>query len=149
MDLTLPKIPGALLGYRRNGQPIYLAAGGAPEDESDTDQTEETDDSATEEPDDTDWKAEAQRYRDKFEGQRKVNRDLEAKLKANRPADKPATGNELDDDDPRLLAAIERELEAAAKSAAYTVGGDAPKLLDSVAFRKKLDKLDVEDADEF
>ena len=159
MDLTLPEIPGAIIGYRNDGRAIRLIAGASPDDPSNNDPADEPDEPATGDTDgddNTDWKAEAQRYRDKYEGQRKVNRDLEGKLKAARtPTRQPATGDDEDGDvdDPRVeaarIAAIERELEAAAKSAAYTVGGGAPKLLDSMEFRKQLNMLDVDDADEF
>jgi hypothetical protein len=33
MNTTLPTTPGAFLGYRKNGTPFFLAAGGAPGDE--------------------------------------------------------------------------------------------------------------------
>ena len=32
MNTTLPQAPGALIGYRKNGTPIHVAAGGAPDD---------------------------------------------------------------------------------------------------------------------
>src|SRR5262245_12622434 len=42
----LPQTPGALLGHRRDGRPIFLAAGGAPED-TDTTATGETGETGT------------------------------------------------------------------------------------------------------
>ncbi|MGI5293154.1 hypothetical protein ACQEVF_58950 [Nonomuraea polychroma] len=34
LENTLPTTPGALIGYRKDGRPIHLIAGGAPDDES-------------------------------------------------------------------------------------------------------------------
>ncbi|MEV4472814.1 hypothetical protein [Nonomuraea sp. NPDC049504] len=41
LENTLPTTPGALIGYRKNGTPIYLIAGGAPEDGEGQPQQEE------------------------------------------------------------------------------------------------------------
>lgn len=158
MDLTLPETPGEIIGYRRNGTPIRLIAGASPDDPSntpaDTDPAAEPETGAEEET--VDWKAKYEEMESKYRGQKKVNRDLERRYKREpRPSGQPATGDEDDDaaEDERVeaarQAAIERELQAAARAAAYKVGGRAPELLDSVSFLKKLDKLDVEDADEF
>lgn len=154
MDLTLPENPGAILGYRRNGQPILLAAGASPDDPSnEPDDDPEAEPETGDDPEEVDWKAKYEEAQAKYDGQKKVNRDLERRYKRGpRPAGKPATGEQgegEDDADEHVKAAIERELEAAARAAAYTVGGRAPELLDSLKFRKLLNKIDVEDADDF
>ncbi|MFI6886763.1 hypothetical protein [Streptosporangium canum] len=42
IETTLPTTPGAILGYKKNGQPIRLQAGGAPDDEPGEGQPQET-----------------------------------------------------------------------------------------------------------
>lgn len=161
MDLTLPEIPGALLGYRRNGQPIYLAAGGDGRDDEDDntdDQTEDGDDGSETDDDATDWKA-------KFEAQQKINKDLERRYKkeartaARQPVAEEDDGEDDDDSpDARVraaeLRAIEAEVNAMVDKVAYRIGPDAVALVDTLTFRRKLDKLGdgpdaVVDLDEF
>ncbi|MER6171355.1 hypothetical protein [Streptosporangium sp. NPDC001681] len=42
IENTLPTMPGAILGYRKNGQPIRVQAGGAPDDEPSGGQPQES-----------------------------------------------------------------------------------------------------------
>lgn len=150
MDLTLPEeIPGALLGYRRNGQPIYLAAGGDETADGITDDNAEVEPETGDADEDVDWKAKYEESEAERKAQVKINKDIEKRYK--REARQRPEADDVDDErvEAARNAAIERELEAAARAAAYKVGGRAPELLDSLKFRRLLDKLDVEDADEF
>lgn len=150
MDLTLPEIPGALLGYRRNGQPIYLAAGGAPEDEDDT-TDDQTDDAAETDDDDTeDWKAKYEEAEAARKAQVRINKDIERRYK--REAPKPApTGQQQADDEPTEaeIRAAEAEVRLVSREVADEFGDAGRALLDSVKFCRKLNRLDVEDLDEY
>lgn len=152
MDLTLPEIPGAIIGYRRNGTPIRLIAGASPDDPSntpaDTDPAAEPETGDDEE--EIDWKARAEQLeadRDKWKKLSRQNERAARSAQKPRPQGDPDPG---DDEGPSAaeLRAAEAEAEMTLMSVAIDIGQDAVKLLDSLKFRKQLDKLDVADLDE-
>ncbi|MFF4989634.1 hypothetical protein ACFY19_20745 [Streptosporangium saharense] len=175
--MTLPAIttPGAVIGYRRDGRPIRLIAGGSGEGDPTPDPADPTgepvtDPSPTDPP--ADDKPETGKDGDdlaKWKAQARAN---ETKAKANKAALDKASGEHkamLDriaealgikgkEEDPKVLAdqlttklgTTEGDLrsarvELAVYKAAGAHGGDADALLDSRAFVKALGDLDPSD----
>lgn len=148
--------PGAIIGYRRNGQPIRLIAGGSeptPEPQpADGGQPPENPPTGQQPPADppaqeTDWKAEARKWETRAKANSKAAEDLEKLKAASMSEQEKAVAKARQEGENAAMVAAGRKLaEAKFETALAKKGldlGDAAELIDTSKFVD--DKGDVDE----